>query len=114
MSKSPRIRWRRVPLTDPSLEHQPDRVVVDGVLTLFDSGAVVIGNRWFGGNWVLGCWGAEPINYAFPGGHAFRAKHSKRLEIRTGGVNRQALVYEFHGLTPLWVGSWRRCIPQYR
>lgn len=113
MPTSPRIRWRRVPLTDPNLEQQPDRVEVDGVLTLMDTGAVVIGNRYFRGNWLLGRWGAEPVDYAFPGGHAFRAKHGRRLEVRTAGANRQALVYEFRGLTPLFVGTWFRCIPQY-
>ncbi|WP_145113061.1 hypothetical protein [Botrimarina mediterranea] len=111
--KPTRIRWMSMPLNDTNAERQPDRVVIDGVLTLFDSGAVVIGNRWFRGNWLLGRWGAEPIDYTFPGGHAHRDRHSQRLVVRTGGPNRQALVYEFSGLTPLLAGAWRRCVPQY-
>lgn len=113
MAKSPRIRWPSVPMVDPRIEHPPDRVTVDGVLTLFDSGAVVIGNRWFRGNWLLGWWGAEPVDYPFPGGHAFRDRNSRRLVIRTAGANRQALVYEFRGFTPLFAGAWYQRIPQY-
>lgn len=103
-----------MPLNDTNAEHQPDRVVIDGVLTLFDSGAVVIHDRWFEGNWLLGRWGAEAVDYAFPGGHAFRDKDSNRLIVRTAGPDRRSLVYKFCGLTPFFAGFWVRLVPQHR
>ncbi|QDV73651.1 hypothetical protein [Botrimarina mediterranea] len=109
-----RIRWMSMPLNDTNAEHQPDRVVIDGVLTLFDSGAVVIHDRWFEGNWLLGRWGAEAVDYAFPGGHAFRDKDSNRLIVRTAGPDRRSLVYKFCGLTPFFAGFWVRLVPQHR
>lgn len=114
MPRPPRTSWVAIPLVDPSLEYPPDRVVIDGVLTLFDDGSVVIENRWFRGNWLLGLFGAEAVDYAFPGGRAFRTRHSRRLVIRTGGPHRQALVYEFRGLTPLFSGAWRQLVQHVR
>lgn len=113
MPQTTRIRWMRYPLIDASSPNPPDRVEVDGVLTLFNSGDLLIGNRWFRGNWLLSVRGAEPIDYAFPGGHAFRERHGSRLVVRTAGVDRQALVYEFSGLTPFFPGAWYRCVPNY-
>ena len=114
MHQPPRTVWIAVPLVDTSLEHPPDRIAIDDTLTFFNDGSLVIENRWFNGNWLLGLRGAEAIDYAFMGGHAYRRKHSNRLLIRTAGPNRVALVYEYRGLTPLISGVWYQMIPRIR
>lgn len=114
MPQTTRIDWVAVPLVDTSLENRPDRVVIDGTLTLFAGGGLMIENRWFGGNWFFGLCGAEAIDHAFPGGHAYRKKHSNRLQVRTAGPNRQALVYEYRSRWLLGCCEWHQIVPRIR
>lgn len=104
MAKRKRIRWGRIPLLQSWKEKEPDRVTIDGILTLFASGDVVINNRWFGNS--------DAIDFDFPGGHAYRAKWSRQLIIRTAGPERQTLIYLYRPV--LWIlwGAWYQVVPR--
>jgi len=89
-----RIEWTRTVLVDSLNELKGCRVEVDGVVTLLIDGSVTIRDRYFRGNgwfWQK----ADAIDFAFPGGHAYRERGSDRLVIRTAGPDHQTLVYEY-------------------
>lgn len=106
-----RIHWGRLPLLDTQEEHAPDRVVIDDTLILLASGDLIIHDRWFRGN-TWGLFGSDVIDYAFPGGHAYRDKHSNRLTIRTGGPHRKTLVYEYQRRLFILSAAWFQVIPR--
>lgn len=89
-----RVEWYRVLLIDSLDERKLCRVEIDGVITLRIDGSVVIRDRYFHGNgWF---WRkADAIDFAFPGGHAYRSRGANRLLVRTAGPDRQALIYEY-------------------
>ena len=109
MAKHKRIGWERLPLLETWQEHADDRVVIDGTVTLLADGDVVINNRWFRGNW-LGLFGSDAIDFAIPGGHAYRDKHSNRLVIRTGGPERQTLVFEYQRYGLVMSAAWYQLV----
>ncbi|QEG36209.1 hypothetical protein [Bythopirellula goksoeyrii] len=105
------IQWGRLPLLDTRDEHADDHVTVDDTLILLASGDLIIYDRWYRGNF-LGLWGSDKIDYAFPGGHAYREKHSNRLTIRTGGPNRKTLHYEYQRILLVVSAVWYQLIPR--
>jgi len=104
MAKHTKLKWGYVPLLESWKEDEPDRVTIDGTLILFASGDVVIHNRWFG-SW-------DVIDFPFPGGHAYRAKWSRRLIIRTAGPDRQTLIYQFSRMFWILWGAWYQVVPR--
>lgn len=93
-TKPKRLEWGKLALIDRRHEIPEDRVIIDGTITLLITGEVFIRDRWFRGKrWFF--LGPDAIDYAFPGGHAYRDYGSQRLVIRTSGPDRRTLVYEY-------------------
>ena len=110
-----RIRWNYLPLLETFEEHAPDRVVIDGTLILLANGNVVIHNRVFYGNY-FGLFGGDEIDFAFPGGHAYRKRHSNVLTIKTAGPDGHTLLYRFSAWTGpfhIWP-SWYQLLPRIK
>lgn len=103
------LKWGRVPLLDTRDEKHEDRVTIDGTVTLFESGDVVIRDRWFRGNW-FGLFGSDAIDYEFPGGHAYREKGSNRLVIRTVGPDRRMLIFEYRRICLVIASAWYQVV----
>ncbi|MAT67958.1 MAG: hypothetical protein CMJ58_00360 [Planctomycetaceae bacterium] len=103
-----RIHWQKIPLLCSADERASDRVVIDDALTLLMGGGVVLHDRYFRGNWLY-LWGADPIDYEFPGGHAWRDRHSNRLVIRARGPHRHDLVFQ-HGPYGLIHEAWYQLV----
>lgn len=110
---SRKVSWTYIPLLEGWDEKADDRVTIDGTLTLFIGGGVMIHNRWFNAK-LFGLFGGDAIDFAFPGGHAYRQKGSNRLLIRVSGPERQTLVFEHRPFAGLFRGAWYQVVPRIR
>lgn len=118
-----RMQGRKIPLLYTGSADMPecslpaDQVTIDGTLTLFADGDVVLAGRFFRGNRCLGLLRSDEINYAFIGGHAWRKRGSNTLVIRTRSPSGQQLVYQYgpayqYGLIGLFQAAWYQVVPR--
>lgn len=94
------MAWHGEIVLDRPQEPEDPTVAEIGDLAFFGDGSVRIGNRAFKKQ--------EPMDYHYPGGHAFRDAASKRLTVWTADGERY--VFEFRG--SLAGGRWIRWTPQ--
>lgn len=112
-----RIQGRKIPLLYTGAVNQPDcslpadQVTIDGTLTLFASGDLVLAGRYFRGNHCFGLVKSDEIDLSFAGGHAWRKRGSKTLVIRTRSPAGQQLVYRY-GWAGLFHVAWYQVIPR--
>ena len=98
---------------NPDCSLPADMVKIDDTLTLFANGDVVIHDRYYYGNSWWGLIKSDEIDYAFPGGHAWRKHGSNTLVIRTRSPAVRQLVYEY-GSAGIFHASWCQVIPRYK
>ena len=65
----------------------PAEAKFEQVITFYVLGHVLIHNRYFARY--------APVDYEFPGGHAYRNRGSDRLFIRSGGARAEMYIFEY-------------------